>query len=297
MTVSYALRLAAAALLSICALQAQAAITCTVSSSGFTSVYSTTITTANDSQGAYTINCTRGNLAVDPTSFAYTLQANNGQNACPGSTNCATNGTGAANRVTYEVYIAPTFATAWGNTTATAFSGTVNFGNAATATASDTKTFYARIPAQQNVNAKTFSDTVALTLCNAAGTDCSTPPYGANGSFSVSIITTAECQFTTPPGTVTFNYTSFQVAAATANTPYSVRCTNGLSYTPSLDAAGGTLLSLDYTLALSNPATATANGLPQSYTINGTINGGLSGTCSTGACTSAPQQRTLTITY
>jgi len=291
MSVSYALRIALAALLCICALRAEAAITCQVTSAGFTAVYSETIATANDTTGSYTVTCTRG-LTSDPTTFAYTLRANDGLNANAPPTNRAAAPGGGQNRIDYELYRIAAGSGPWNNTTLTAFSGTVNFGTTATMSASDTKPFYARIPALQNVKASTFTDTVTMSLLNSVGTQIDTD------TLAVSIINTTSCQFTTPPGTIVFNYTSFQATTATANTPYSVRCTNGVSYTPSLNAAGGTLLTLPYTLTLSNAATVTANGLPQSYTINGSIAAGLAGTCSSSAviCT-AQQSHTLTITY
>ena len=63
----------------------------------------------------------------------------------------------------------------------------------------------------------------------------------------------------------------------------------------SLDASGGTLLGLNYSLSL--PVTAgTGNGLPQTYSINGTAAANQVGTCATATC-SATALRTLTITY
>jgi len=291
MSIFSVLRFALAALLCTCALQARAAITCQVTSSGFTSVYSENIATANDTTGSYTVTCTRG-LTTDPISFAYTLQANNGLNSTAPPTNRAAATGGGANRINYELYRTSPGTGSWNNTTATAFAGTVNFGTSTTMSASDSKPFYARITALQNVKASTFTDTVTMTLFNSTGT-----VQMDTGTMAVTIINTASCQFTTPPGTITFNYISFQATAATTNTPYSVRCTSGVPYTPSLNAAGGTLLALPYTLALSNPAGVTANGLPQNYTINGSIAAGLSGTCSGANCASAPQTHTLTITY
>lgn len=297
MTSPYAWRFAAVVLLSTCALQAKAAITCTVSSSGFTTVYSETITTANDSQGTFTVSCTRSQPAADPTTFVYALRANNGLNQSSGGLNQATNGTGNANSISYELYLDSTYATAWGSRGRNDFDGVVNFGNTSTTYATDTKTFYARVFPQQNVNAKTFTDSVTLSLRNSNGNTVDTSPLG------VTIINTASCQFTSPPGTITLNYTSFQAAASTANTPYAVRCTNGTSFLLSLDAipppavttvsgtAGG--LNLPYSLTLSSGSgSITGTGVPQSYSINGSIAAGQSGTCATGSC-NASEPHTL----
>ena len=288
------LRLLLLCLLSVASRGASAAITCTVSSSGFTSVYSPTVATANDSQGSFTVSCLRTDLANDPTTLNYTLQANDGANA-QGGKNYARNGAGNSNRVEYELYRDAAYAGVWGATTATAFSGTVNFGSALTAAASHTQTFYARIPALQNVTAKTFPDTVTVTLCSATGV-CAGTPYGAIGLLAVAVITTTSCQLSTPPANMSFSYTSFQIGASLATTGYAVRCTNGVSYRATLDATSGSLLGLNYTLSLGTPGSVNANGLPQNHTINGSIAGGQSGACATGTCANS-QQRVLTITY
>jgi hypothetical protein len=62
-----------------------------------------------------------------------------------------------------------------------------------------------------------------------------------------------------------------------------------------LDATSGTILGVNYTLALS-AASGTGTGLAQAYSINGNVAAGQAGTCATGSCT-ASQARTLTITY
>ena len=68
-----------------------------------------------------------------------------------------------------------------------------------------------------------------------------------------------------------------------------------MPYTMALDATSGTLVGLTYGLALSQAA-ATGTGVAQSFSINGTIAAGQSGTCATGSC-SGSATRTLTITY
>jgi spore coat protein U-like protein len=273
---------------------AQAAINCTVTTSGFTAVYDTVVNLPNDSQGSYTVSCSRSDLSNDPTSLSYTLTANDGVNVT-GGRNHAVNGNGAANRVEYELYTSPSYSIAWSTTPATSISGTVNFGSTATANASDTRTFYARIPQRQTVNAKTFSDTVTLTLCSSTGT-CTGAPYGVTGGLSVTVITTPSCQVSTPPSDLNFTYSSFQAGPSGASTTYAVRCTGGVTYSSGLDATSGTLLGLNYTLSLSNTSTVTGTGVPQSYSISGSIAGGQSGTCNAATCTAA-QRRTLTITY
>ncbi|UUZ74521.1 spore coat U domain-containing protein [Polaromonas sp. P1(28)-13] len=228
---------------------------------------------------------------ADPTSSAYTLQADDGFNPGPGSSNQAMNGSGAANRIPYDLFRTAPGAAVWGDTNATDFAGTVNFGSALSASASHV--FYTRIAAGLNKNAKLFTDTVTMRLrYNNGSGNVSIYP-----TFPVSINNQSVCLLSTPPGDITFNYTSFQASAATASAAYAARCTIGETYTMALDATAGTLLNLNYTLALSNPAGQTGTGFPQNFTINGAIAGGQSGTCAMGACTSAPQPHTLIITY
>jgi hypothetical protein len=61
-----------------------------------------------------------------------------------------------------------------------------------------------------------------------------------------------------------------------------------------LDATTGTLLGLNYSLALGVRSTGT--GSPQLHTIIGSMAAGQAGTCAAGTC-SASQPHTLTITY
>lgn len=293
MTVLYTLRFAAAAVVALLAAEANAAIVCNVSSSGFTAYYFENDTNPTNGTGSFTVSCTRA--AGDPTTFGYTV-GSSGLN-WSGTSSRAFAGTGGtlAERMNYNRYLDASFSQRWGNTSGR-FTGTVNFGSAATLFTSETKTYYYSIPAGQNKIAAMFTDTVTMSLCNAAGTVCGTGGL-TNGTFPVTINNTSLCLLSTPPGNITFGYTSFQASAATASAAYAVRCTIGQTYTMALDATAGTLLNLNYTLALSNPAGQTGTGFPQNFTINGSIAGGQSGTCATGACTSAPQQRTLTITY
>jgi len=244
----------------------------------------------NPTDGAWTvtINCSRG--PADPTTSAYTLRADDGFNPGAGSTNQAVNGTGTANQIAYDLFrIAPGNGV-WGYTNATDFAGTVNFGTSLTASVSHV--FYSRIAAGLNKNAKVFTDTVTMRLRydNGPGNVDVFP------TFPVSINNQSVCLLSTPPGNVVFNYTSFQPAPSTASTAYAVRCTIGETYTMALDATTGTLLNLNYSLALSNPGGQTGTGFPQNFTINGTMAAGQAGTCGAGTCSSTVQ-RTLTVTY
>jgi len=272
----------AALLLAFVAAPSFAAITCNVTVTSISTVYSPTVATDNVSTGTYTISCNR--LATDANSLAWSLAANNGLQ--PGGGNNRVQSP-AGNRYAYDTYIDPAHTTKWQG--GTRFTGTLSFG--ASLTASVTGSFDLVVYGNQAVQpAATYTDTMAVTLRNTANNatlDTST--------FTVTVITTNSCQIYTPPGNIDLAYTSFQVSAATANTSFGVRCTTALPYTMALDATSGTIVGLTYTLALSQTS-ATGNGITQNYTVNGSIAGGQAGICSTGTC-SGSDIRTLTVSY
>lgn len=271
----------AALLLAFAAAPSFAAITCNVTLTSISTVYSPTVATDNTSTGSYTISCTR--LASDANSLAWSLAANNGLQ--PGGGNNRVNLAG--NRYSYDTYIDPSHTTKWQG--GTRFTGTLNFG--ASLSASVSGSFDVVVYGSQTVQpAGTYTDTVTATLRNTANNaTLDTTP------FTVSVITTNSCQLYTPPGDISLSYTSFQVSAAAANTSFGVRCTTALPYTMALDATSGTIVGLTYTLALSQTS-ATGNGVIQNYSVNGSIAGGQAGTCATASC-SGSQTRTLTVTY
>jgi hypothetical protein len=118
----------------------------------------------------------------------------------------------------------------------------------------------------------------------------------ATGNFNVTVNLTSKCEITAGPADVAFTYTSFQTTAATGTGgAYSVRCTNTLPYSMSLDATAGTVSGLGYSLGLS-AATATGNGAAQSFGVTGSMVSGQAGTCATGTC-SGTDARVLTVTY
>ena len=262
-----------------------AAVTCTASVTSIVKGYDPNATGATVATGSYTVSCTR--LATDPNTFNWSLGADNG-----------THYSGAQNRVqlgtrtyNYELYRLTPYINAnrWQDAASTRFTGTVSFGTQLSG--SSTGSFDLMLTGPQTVRpAGTYTDTVTVTVRNAGS-----GAMLSQSTFSVSIITIASCTLATPPGNINFAYTSFQVSAATASTNFGVNCTTGIPYTMALDATSGTLLSLPYTLSLSQSA-STGTGAAQTFSINGSIVGGLSGTCATGSCT-ASDIRTLTISY
>jgi len=133
---------------------------------------------------------------------------------------------------------------------------------------------------------KTLAVATTVALAPAAHAATATSP------FTVSVTLTSVCTVTAPAN-VTFVYTSFQVgAAASAGGGYTVSCTNNLPYTMSLDAGGGTVAGLAYTVAA--PAGGfTGTGAAVAHTITGSIAGGQGGD----ATALTTDTRTLTITY
>jgi spore coat protein U-like protein len=264
--------------------EAQAAVTCTASVTSIVKGYDPNAVGDTVATGSYTVSCTR--LASDPNTFNWQLGADNGQQPT-GAQNRVQLG---ANRYNYEIYRLTPYVNGnrWQDAAATRFTGTINFG--AGLIASQSGSFDLRLPGPQTVRpAGTYTDVITVTVRNGSGTMLS------QTTFSVSIITIASCTLSTPPGNINLAYTSFQGAAASANTTFKVNCTTGIPYTMALDATSGALVGLNYTVALSQ-SSSNGTGAAQTFSITGNIAGGQAGTCATGSC-SGSATRTLTITY
>ena len=255
--------------------EAQAAYSCSISITAMLVVYSPSVATNNDSTGTYTMNCTRA--AGDAAAMPYTLRANNGIHSGGTNPNRAQLG---ANSYTYDVYRNAGFTQLWGGAGGTDIDNgntPVNFGAALSATFSGP--FYLRVPGGQSTlfPAGDYTDNVTITL----------NPGGAGNTVTTALLvtvrTTNSCQITVAPGNMSFNYTSMQGAAASANTTYGVRCTSLFPYTMSLDGTQPyNLLGLDYTLSI--PGSSTGTGLTQTHTIDGNIAAGQAGACATTSC-------------
>jgi spore coat protein U-like protein len=269
--------LAIAALLS--SALAHAAITCSVTSPGFAAAYSSTTPTTNVTQTYFTVTCTRG-AAGDPGSVNYSVKVDNGLNP-QGQRNRAAFG---ASRIQYDFYKDAGCTTTWkGNST---IAGTVTF--AGTGTVSVQSAYWGCIPASQaGLAAGVYTDSVTMTMTyGSAQSDVS--------AAGVTITTPPTCSISTAPGTVAFNYVSFG-ATANASTTFGVTCSLALPYTMALDATSGTIIGITYTLALS-AASSTGTGSEQTFSIDGNIAAGQSGTCGGASC-SGTQVRAITISY
>lgn len=256
----------------------QAAITCSsITSTGFSTAYSSTGPVPNSTQASFTVTCVR-TLAGDPTTLSYTVGANNGLNFSGGSNNAKL-----ASLIKYDTYKDSACTTSWkasgGNriTDSMTLSGLVP--------TQKTTTYYGCITISgQSVPAGTYTDLVTMDLSVSSVVN----------TFPVSISTPATCTIGSSPGNVAFSYTSFSAIAATASTTFGVTCTNSLPYTMAVNPASGTLVGISYSLSV--PASSTGTGVQQTQTISGTAAAGQAGTCATGTC-SGTQATTLTITY
>ena len=271
----------AAAVLALASAGAQAAITCSISSGGLAAAYDPANPAQNVTQTFFTVSCTRG-LASDPTSVAYSVTVDNGLSP-QGQNNRASY---LANRIRYDTYKDAACGTKWkGGTTVT---GIVNF--VGTGTVTQNANYWGCIlAAQTGLPAGTYLDTVTMTMTYGAA-----PQLVAVSAFGVTIGTPATCAVNTPPGNIVFDYVALG-AAATPSTTFAVTCTTALAYTLALDTTTGTLVGLNYSLALSTAASV-GTGAQQTHSINGTMAAGQAGTCAAGTCTGS-RVHALTITY
>ena len=241
-----------------------------------------------------TVTCRRrGNGPA--LSINYTLTPDNGLYAI-GAQNRAER---AGQYINYDLYAGSCIAP-WSG------AGTITLpGAGRNASISQTLTYYGCVPASQPVlpAAGNYTDTVGMTL---AVTNPVVTITGANPqTFNATIRVNAACAFSTFPGSVNFGtYTAFQGSANTANTSFATSCTNLTPYTLSLDATGGVVSGLNYSLLLNTTASGgthpfgpvSGTGVPQTYYINGTMPANQAGTCSTGTCAGS-QAHTLTVSY
>jgi len=144
-----------------------------------------------------------------------------------------------------------------------------------------------------------ISAIAAASLFTAA---TSTQAASVTSTFTVGITLTSLCSVSTPAN-LTFAYTAFQIPAATASSPFTVTCVNGLPFSVAVSGAAVTddAVGLAYSLLVTPPAGGgTGTGASQAYSIDGTIAGGQAGTCTAASCTNAAATnnlKTITVTY
>ena len=276
------------ATLALCAAGAQAAITCTITSSGWSMNYVPTNPVPVFVQSSYTLTCSRA-VAADSTSLSYFVGVDNGQHFT-GTANRALQSTGTS-LIAYENYKDSACTQIWKSSGGNRISGSMTFSGFLPT--SVTTNFYGCITTTQTgLPADTYRDVVTMTATTSGGGSLGA---GATSSFNVAIYQPAICNITKAPGDVAFTYTAFRATAATASTTFGVTCTNGLPYNMALDATSGVVSGLQYTVSLSAPSGA-GTGSQQNYTVNGSMAAGQAGTCTTPTC-SGTDVRTLTISY
>jgi Spore Coat Protein U domain len=261
---------------------AQAAITCTITSLGFSAGYPFNSATQVITQGSYSISCARG-LITDPTTTTYTVKVGNGLQP-NGINNQAIFG---ANLLRYDLFVNGTCATQWkGGTTVPTSAGTITMVGLLPTVV--TQNFWGCIAASLTPPAGTYTDIVIMTPNYSAGV------LGGTGTFPVTIVTPTTCAITGSPGNISLSYTAFQAAAASGTTTFGITCGATVTYSMAVSPASGALVGVNYALSL--PASATGTGAQQTHTITGTAPANQAGTCATGTC-SATQVTTLTITF
>lgn len=276
-----------------CGAQAAATFSCVLGAApSYTQIYSN----ASNSSTALsvTVTCVKSGNGGGRT-INYTVTPNNGLNASGAQNRAALGG----QYINYDIYTDSSCTVPWSG------SGSIVLPGGGGATRSQTLTYYGCVPASQPTlpAAGTYSDTVSTQLSVSTGGVTIT---GANPrTFQANITVNATCTMSTPPGTVNFGtYTAFQGSAKTANTTFGTTCTNLTPYTLSLDATGGAVSGLNYSLLLNTTSSGgmhpfgpvPGTGSVQTYFINGTMPANQAGNCAGASCVGT-NVHTLTVTY
>ena len=263
----------------------QAAITCSISSPGFTTAYDPAAGSTNITQSQFTVTCQR-NLSGDPTSQIFSVEADTSTTASLGG-----------NTINYDLYRDSACGSRWTTNNNRRLPnpapGTITLSGFTASSA--TVSYWGCIPRYQSRPAGIYTDTTTMTLFSGTSNTVM-----STATFPVAIHVSSTCNITTTPAPVVFNYISFG-PALNSTTTLGVKCTNLLPYTVTLDSpTTGSLLGLNYSLALSpgsGVGSGTGGGSPENiHTITGTMAAGQAGTCAGPIC-SATQLHTLTVTY
>jgi spore coat protein U-like protein len=265
--------------LGLLANQAQAQVSCTANATGVNDIYTRARLRL---VGQVSVNCTRTGGATTQNIF---IGMDQGE---PPTNRDLISQTTPAQTLVYEIFRNNNYTGRWTVTNGV----TLAFNFASGNNQSQTAPYYFQIAANITRNPGVYDDTRTLTvrLNNNAGAVLST------STFTPSANILSLCYFSSAPTALAMNYTSFAAAASTGSSNFGVICTLSTPYSLSLDATTGTLLGLNYTLALSGTG-ATGTAFQQNFTVNGSIAAGQTGTCASGSGCTASQARTLTIAY
>jgi spore coat protein U-like protein len=279
--------------LSLCVLlafagQAYAIVSCSATATLPASIYDATMPVVT-TQGSVTVTCTRSSTSEasdTATGYVNSSKTVSYSITADGVNTGTTIAVSGSNTLNYGLWRPPSFSTAWSLASVTA--GSITF-TANGLSASNTTNFQMKIPAGSWSSPQgPYSETVTVGLKHGTTTAPST-------SFVNNITVNPVCIVPTAPGDVDFGTYNSLGAVANANSGFQLRCTSGVLYTLSLDAAPSTVLGLNYVLNIAN-ATGTSGGVLLNRTIAGTMPAGQSGTCSIANCVGS-QARTLLLSY
>ena len=250
------IRCVAVSALTFLATAAKAAITCSISSPGFTTSY-TSSGPQVIAQSSYSITCTRAAGDPDPATTTYSVKVNNGLYA-NGVNNQAASG---ANRLKYDVFVNSTCATSWkGSTTVPTSAGSITVSGLAPTTV--TQNFWGCIAAALTPAAGIYTDSITMTPTYSAGVAATA------AQFPVTISTLATCTIASIPNIILAYGNAFAAVPVTATTNAPVTCSTGLTYTMAVSPTNGVSAGINYALTL--PASGTGTGVAQNITITAT---------------------------
>jgi spore coat protein U-like protein len=294
----FTLRRLMAASCAVLSHSAWAAYSCSVTVTSPTVAYNGATNANTNATGSAVLTCTRA--TTDANSLTYRLKADNGANI-NGTTRRARLGA-TANYLNYALTRSATcgnasnwYAPVTGTTNV--ITGTLGFGTATLA--SVTLPYCLRVRGS-TTNALTpaagaYTDTVNVSAQYPnSDTGALSPSVPLNYTANVS----SACFFTSTPGNMTFNYTAFRTTALTATNNFNLRCTTALPWSVSVSPNVSTTAGLNYSLAVTTPATGagTGNNANQNVILTGTMAAGQAGSCATATCTGT-RAHTITITY
>ncbi|TFZ03590.1 spore coat protein U domain-containing protein [Ramlibacter humi] len=279
---------------------ARAAGTCTIT--GVVLAGQTYTNAALNATGTVNYRCTRTSNAVDGNRITFNVTAGPGVNYLAGSRRVANGG----NAMAYSLI---TGVAAWGDGVTTGLGNanvvTVNF---TTNSASGSFTFTFQMAAALNpLTGRTYTDSAAVggTCTTAKATPCSVTP----GTLAASVTAATTCSIVSPPASVALAYAAFQAAAAQANRPFTVNCSNGGPYRMSVSPVAGTAAGIAYGLKLGTAANGATDissttaynlagtGAAVTYYVNATAAAGQAGTCALASCTQSGPSHTLLLEY
>ncbi|MBC7601688.1 MAG: spore coat protein U domain-containing protein [Ramlibacter sp.] len=265
---------------------ASAAITCTSIAAPDISINYLTNTSVAQ-QMFFTVTCNRSSTS-DPTSLAYSVAVNNGQNNNGINNNAVLGG----DKVRYDIYTSSCAGQKWQG--GTSISDTISWAANQTGIATRNTTYWACInnPSSPGTSGDhTDSLTMTMTYNPGAGN------LQLTGNISVHIYAPATCSIPagSGPGNIALAYTSFSLTVVSGTTTFQTQCTVSMPYTLALNPASGTLAGVTYAVTLSNP-TPNGTGAPQTFTITASAPAGQSGTCAGTSCLQS-QVHTLTVSY